>query len=71
MNPRTLLRIDQVSERTGIPERTLRWYRQQGTGPKSFRLGGRVVWDADDVDRWVDDQAAAGARRRGAGLESA
>lgn len=53
-----LLRIEQVSERTGVPVNTLRYWRQLGTGPKSARLGRRVVYRATDVDAWIDAQFA-------------
>jgi predicted DNA-binding transcriptional regulator AlpA len=53
-----LLRIPEVSELTGIPEATLRFYRHQGTGPKSAKLGRRVVYREVDVQAWVDAQFA-------------
>ena len=34
-----LLRLPEVAEMTGLPENTLRFWRHQGTGPKSARLG--------------------------------
>lgn len=43
-----------ASERTGIPINTLRYYRAQGIGPKSFKLGRRVVYDVADVEAWID-----------------
>lgn len=55
---RTILRLEQVAERTGIPLATLRWYRHQGTGPKTWKLGRRVVAYEDDVQRWLDEQAS-------------
>jgi predicted DNA-binding transcriptional regulator AlpA len=53
--PRTLLRIEEVAELTGVPVSTLRYwrYRDQGEGPPMFRLGRRVVAYADDVHAWV------------------
>ncbi|MGY1730149.1 helix-turn-helix transcriptional regulator [Geodermatophilus sp. SYSU D01045] len=57
----TLLTIPEVSERTGIPVPTLRWYRHRGDlGPRSFRLGRRVVYKQSDVDAWIAQQYAAG-----------
>jgi predicted DNA-binding transcriptional regulator AlpA len=55
----SILRIEDVSKRTGIPVNTLRFYRATNTGPKSFRLGRRVVYMADDVEAWI--QAAYNA----------
>ncbi|MBA2768586.1 MAG: helix-turn-helix domain-containing protein [Sporichthyaceae bacterium] len=43
------LKIPDVSAMTGIPEATLRFYRHQGTGPRSFKLGRRVMYREEDV----------------------
>lgn len=56
-----LLRLPEVSEMTGIPENTLRFYRAQGgdKGPPSAKLGRRVVYRYDDVVRWIEEQFEA------------
>ena len=52
-----LLRVPDVSELTGIPEATLRFWRHLGTtGPPSAKLGRRVVYREADVLAWVDAQ---------------
>ncbi|UYM04221.1 helix-turn-helix transcriptional regulator [Solicola gregarius] len=51
-----LLRVSEVSDLTGIPEATLRFWRHQGTGPKSAKLGRRVVYREVDVIAWIDAQ---------------
>lgn len=51
-----LLRIEQVAERTGVAVSTLRHWRAAGTGPKSARIGRRVVYRADDVEDWINAQ---------------
>ena len=56
-----LLRVPDVSELTGIPEATLRFWRHVGTGPRSAKLGRRVVYREIDVIEWVDAQFEAGA----------
>lgn len=55
-----ILTVNEVSERTGIPVGTLRWYRHQGdVGPKSFKLGPkRIAYKEDDVEAWIADQYA-------------
>lgn len=55
-----LLRMEDVSEQTGVPINTLRYWRnrKQGEGPKSARLGRRVVYLQSDVDEWVKAQLA-------------
>ncbi|MDP7725096.1 AlpA family transcriptional regulator [Mycobacterium sp. TY814] len=55
----------QLSDYLGTPVPTLRWWRHQNKGPKSFRLGRRVVYSRDDVDQWVRDQRAATVRGDG------
>lgn len=56
----------QVSEFLGVPEGTLRYYRLTGTGPASFKLGGRrVVYRRSEVDRWVAEQEASSSRGGG------
>ena len=54
-----LLTFNEVSELTNIPIATLRWYRAKGMGPKTFRLGGRVMAREDDVEAWIQAQYAA------------
>jgi hypothetical protein len=49
-----------VSERTGVPINTPRYWRHLGLGPKAFKLGRRVMYAVDDVEAWID-QARNGA----------
>ncbi len=53
-----LLRMEDVSEWTGVPISTLRYWRlrNQGEGPASGRLGARVVYRESDVSAWIDAQ---------------
>jgi predicted DNA-binding transcriptional regulator AlpA len=51
-----LLRLPEVAEVTGIPEATLRFWRHEGRGPKSAKLGRRVVYREADVLAWIDAQ---------------
>lgn len=53
---RGLLRIEEVAERTGVAVSTLRHWRQAKTGPKSARVGRRVVYRASDVEAWLEQQ---------------
>ncbi|MDN4520523.1 helix-turn-helix domain-containing protein [Mycolicibacterium austroafricanum] len=43
----------EAAEYAGIPANTLRYYRQLGTGPASYKLGSRVVYDLADLDSWL------------------
>lgn len=51
-----LLTLADVTERYPIPAGTLRYWRHCGTGPKSFKLGRRVMYRKEDVDAWIEAQ---------------
>lgn len=57
-----LLLLSEVSELTRLPEATIRWHRNQGTGPKGFLLGRRLVFRRGEVRRWIREREQAGAR---------
>ena len=38
------------------PLSTLRYWRHIGYGPKSFKIGGRVVYKLEDVEQWIEAQ---------------
>ena len=55
-----LLTVPEVAEMTRLPEATLRWFRHEGTkGPKSFKLGRRIVYRESDVLAWIENAFAA------------
>lgn len=56
-----LLTLQQVAVRYNIAENSLRYWRTQGTGPKSARIGRRVMYRASDIETWVEEQFAGGA----------
>ena len=57
------LLTQQVSEEYGIPEATLRYWRQHNRGPASFLRGKRrVVYRRSEVERWFSEQEAATTR---------
>src|SRR4051812_48015721 len=51
-----LLTITEAAELLRAPVATLRYWRHQGTGPRSFRLGRRVLYRADDLRSFIDAQ---------------
>lgn len=51
-----LLRIEDVSEETGIPIETLRHWRKSNRGPTFVRIGRRLVCRSSDLDLWIDAQ---------------
>jgi predicted DNA-binding transcriptional regulator AlpA len=55
-----LLLIEEVADLTRLPLSTLRFYRHRGDGgPKSFKLGNRVVYRRADVEQWIESQYQA------------
>ena len=54
--PADLLTISEAAELLRAPVATLRYWRHLGTGPRSFRLGRRVVYRRDDLLAWIDAQ---------------
>lgn len=56
------LTTEQLSELTGIPQPTLRYYRHANQGPASFRLGRRIVYRREEVMRWIAAQEKATTR---------
>lgn len=61
------LTTEEVAEETRVPAETLRYYRHSdpSKGPRSFKLGRRVLYAAEDVSAWVES-----ARKSGAGASA-
>ena len=57
--PDELLTLTEVAAIVRAPIATLRYWRHLGTGPRSFRLGRRVVYRVGDLRAWIDAQADA------------
>jgi helix-turn-helix protein len=55
-----LLTIAEAAELVRAPVATLRYWRHLGTGPRSFRLGRRVLYRRDDLRTWVTAQRDGG-----------
>lgn len=51
-----LLTLSEVAGILRVPVNTLRWWRQQGTGPRFFKIGRRLVATVGDLTTWVDEQ---------------
>lgn len=58
-----LLMIEEVAELLRRPESTLRWWRHVGHGPRSFKIGRRVVYDRADVEAFLQQCRAAETER--------
>ena len=61
-NAPELLTITEAAELLRAPVATLRYWRHLGTGPRSFRLGRRVLYRRDDLHSWIDNRRDTGAQ---------
>lgn len=70
---RTILTMAEVSEMISVPMATLRYWRHNNDrlgprsarlAPRSFLLGGRVVYDEAAVQSWIDEQRRDDEQRR-------
>jgi predicted DNA-binding transcriptional regulator AlpA len=59
-----LLTLAEVAAVLRTPVATLRYWRHLGVGPDGFRLGRRVVYRREDIDRWLATQRQAQSPRR-------
>jgi excisionase family DNA binding protein len=59
-----LLTITEAADLLRAPVATLRYWRHLGTGPRSFRLGRRVLYRTDDLHAWIAQQHAQAFDRR-------
>jgi predicted DNA-binding transcriptional regulator AlpA len=50
----------ETAEWLGVSPNTLRWWKAQGTGPRSFKIGRRVYYRQSDLDAFVEEAYAAG-----------
>jgi len=51
-----LLTIEEVAERLRVSVLTVRWLRQEGRFVPAIKVGRRLMWDAQDVDAWLNAQ---------------
>ncbi|TPK84547.1 helix-turn-helix domain-containing protein [Mesorhizobium sp. B2-4-17] len=52
--PPRFLRTKEAAEFLSLSSRTLEKHRTYGTGPAYRKLGGRVVYDVDDLQTWAE-----------------
>jgi predicted DNA-binding transcriptional regulator AlpA len=55
-----LLKTTEMADRCRVSESTARYWRMIGFGPRSFKVGRRVVYSASDVEAWIAERKAAG-----------
>lgn len=51
-----LLGVDDLAEKFPVARATFYSWRARGTGPRSSKLGGRVVYLETDVLAWLEAQ---------------
>lgn len=51
----TYLTTNEVAEALRTPAETVRYWRHVGKGPKSFKIGRRVLYAAEDVEAFIAD----------------
>jgi DNA-binding transcriptional MerR regulator len=54
-----MLSIEQLAEKLKTSVNTVRYWRTIGYGPKSARIGRRVMYRRADVEAWIDAQFEA------------
>lgn len=54
------LTTDEMAELLRTSAETVRYWRHIGKGPKSFKVGRRVLYAAEDVDAFVREARKAG-----------
>ncbi len=59
---RTLLLLNEAAAYIGRPAKTLQRWRHEDRGPRSASVGGRIVYDRDDLDSWIDAEFDRSAR---------
>lgn len=57
--PDRLLQLPEISAMTTLTVDSLRWLRHAGKGPRTFKLGRRVVAYESDVLAWIAAQREA------------
>jgi excisionase family DNA binding protein len=51
-----LLTIDEAAAVLRTPKATLRYWRHLRTGPRSFKIGRRVLYRASELHEWINAQ---------------
>lgn len=57
-----LLTTSEVAEMLRASEATVRYWRYTNTGPRSAKVGRRVIYRRADVEQWLEDQFSAETR---------
>lgn len=53
------LTTDELAALVRTSPATCRWWRHVGVGPRSFKVGRRVLYDRNDVEAWIQEARAS------------
>lgn len=53
----------EVAEILRTSPETVRWFRYVGKGPRSFKVGRRVLYERSDVEAWLANARDDGVAR--------
>lgn len=56
MSSKTFLNQKELSKRWKLSHRTLERWRWLGTGPQCHKIGGRVVYNLNDIEDWENNR---------------
>ena len=51
-----LMTVEDLADRVNLSVSTIRYWAQQGTGPRSIKLGRRRMYRPEDVEAWLEAQ---------------
>lgn len=54
-----LMTTEEVAEAVRVPVSTIYYWRAQGIGPVGSRVGKRVLYRQDDVEKWLEERRLA------------
>jgi excisionase family DNA binding protein len=51
-----LLTVTEVADLLRVPVATVRWWRHNRTGPRSFKIGRHVLYQRSDITAYIAQQ---------------
>lgn len=51
-----IITLEEAAAQLRTPPATLRYWRHRNTGPRSFKVGRRVMYLEDDIATWLQRQ---------------
>ena len=57
MDGEKYLRVDEAARYVGMSAASLYCYRSRRVGPRSLKVGGRVLYRRADLDEWIERNA--------------